>query len=177
MAKLGKLAGVAKGTLYLYFETREDVLLALCCENMAVWCKQLNRVVEAESSDARFVQQFNDVMCADPNNLPLLSRLDSVIEHNVSLENLIAAKRTMAAIVAELATALAPKLKLSLEETNDAVVSLTFLWMGTAQLSAGPDLEVAALPDDVKQFVERFTSDQTFSRNACRILSGIRAGL
>ena len=29
MANLAKLAGVAKGTLYLYFATREEVFLAL----------------------------------------------------------------------------------------------------------------------------------------------------
>jgi hypothetical protein len=108
--------------------------------------------------------------------LPLLSRLDSVIEHNVSMENLIKAKRIMLRIVSELAEALAPKLKLSFAQTYDAVRSLTFLWLGTAQMGAGLKLENAMLPDDVRQFAAAFTSDQTFITNACRILRGIRGG-
>ena len=82
----------------------------------------------------------------------------------------------MLRIVSELAEALAPKLKLSFAQTYDAVRSLTFLWLGTAQMGAGLKLEDAMLSDDVRQFAAAFTSDQTFITNVCRILSGIRGG-
>ena len=189
MSKLGNLAGVAKGTLYLYFETREDVMLALCCEKMVVWGKEMSEIVISESTDEQFAHCFNDSLAAD-GILPLLSRLDNVIEQNVSMENLIKAKRIMLRIVSELAEALAPKLKLSVAQTYDAVRSLTFLWLGTTQMGAGLKLENAVLPDalpdavlpdevlpdDVRQFAKAFTSDQTFITNACRILRGIRGG-
>jgi hypothetical protein len=104
-----------------------------------------------------------------------------VIEHKVSMENLIKAKRIMLRIVLELAEALAPKLKLSVAQTYDAVRSLIFLWLGTTQMGAGLKLEndmlpAAMLPDDVRQYTAAFTSDQTFITNACRILSSIRGG-
>ena len=185
MSELGNLAGVVKGTLYLYFESREDVMLALCCEKMVVWGKQLGEVVVSESTDEQFAHCFNDVLRAD-GILPLLTRLDSAIEHNVSIENLIKAKRMMLHIVSELAQALAPKLNLSFAQTYDAVRSLTFLWLGTAQMGAGLKLESALiaeaplpeamLPDNVQQFAAAFTSDQTFITNACRILRSIRGG-
>lgn len=176
MAKLGKLAGVAKGTLYLYFETREDVLLALFCEKMAVWSGRFSEMVRSDSSDEQFARNFNDVMHSDSGILPLLSRLDSVIEHNVSLEKVIQSKRLMARMMTEIAEVLAPRLRLSVEQANDAVGSLTFLWLGTAQMGAGSKLDTSRLPDDVRQFAESFKSEQTFITNACRILSGIRAG-
>lgn len=180
MSKLGNLAGVAKGTLYLYFETREDVMLALCCEKMVIWGKELSEIVISDSTDVQFAHCFNDLLSAD-GILPLLSRLDSVIEHKVSMENLIKAKRIMLRIVLELAEALAPKLKLSVAQTYDAVRSLIFLWLGTTQMGAGLKLEndmlpAAMLPDDVRQYTAAFTSDQTFITNACRILSSIRGG-
>ncbi|MEC7163696.1 MAG: TetR/AcrR family transcriptional regulator, partial [Pseudomonadota bacterium] len=49
MANLAKLAGVAKGTLYLYFATREEVFLAL-------YDQSLNRVSE------RFIAQLTPGM-------------------------------------------------------------------------------------------------------------------
>ena len=145
MAKLGALAGVAKGTLYLYFETREDVLLALFCDKMKAWSGQFGEIVSSESSDEQFARNFNDVMHSDSGVLPLLSRLDSVIEHNVSLENIIQSKRQMAHMMTEIAEVLAPRLGLSIEQTNDAVGSLTFLWLGTAQMGAGSKLDLSLI--------------------------------
>ena len=37
MVNLARLAGVVKGTLYLYFKTREEVLLTLYNQSLARW--------------------------------------------------------------------------------------------------------------------------------------------
>ena len=96
MAALGRRAGVVKGTLYLYFESREEVLLALHGQKLTAW----RGAVEAALADARSDKQFAALLYgtayADPALLGLMSRLDSVIEHNVSITTLIDAKRLMA---------------------------------------------------------------------------------
>ncbi|MEQ9689217.1 MAG: TetR/AcrR family transcriptional regulator, partial [Bauldia litoralis] len=41
MSGLAKRAGLAKGTLYLYFETREEVFLALYLDALAAWAARI----------------------------------------------------------------------------------------------------------------------------------------
>jgi AcrR family transcriptional regulator len=43
MAKLAEKVGVAKGTLYLYFETKEELLLALVEELLGNWLGEIHR--------------------------------------------------------------------------------------------------------------------------------------
>jgi len=176
MAEVGKRAGVAKGTLYLYFETREEVLLALYCEKLEAWEALLDAAVRNSPNDRKFAAVFYEALYADPSLLPLMSRLDSVIEHNVSIELLIDSKRAMAALLGRLSESLAPRLHLSPAQAFDALRSLGSLLLGAAQVDAGPRLNAAVLPDDVRQFMEAFSSQLVFTTNACRILAGIRAG-
>jgi AcrR family transcriptional regulator len=175
MAELGRITGVAKGTLYLYFETREEVLLALYLEKLAAWEKRLTAMVDRDASDEAFVAIFYEVAYADSALLALMSRLDSVIEHNVPTSTLIEAKRSMATILNRSAQALAPRLKLSKAQSFDVLSSLGSLLIGTAQIDLGPQIDKSALPDDVTAFMNAFSSDHLFTANARRILAGIRA--
>lgn len=83
------------GTLYLYFKTREDVLLALYNAQFVCWCAELSGSVTADMSDQAFAGLFFKTMRRDPLFLQLLARLDSVIEHNVSFEALVESKKLM----------------------------------------------------------------------------------
>lgn len=176
MARLGRLAGVAKGTLYLYFETREEVLLALTLEKLEAWAGALLEAAGAAPDDASFAAAFYAAGWQDPALLPLLSRLDSVIEHNVPPEALIDAKRTMAQQFEVLADRLTGHLDLAPAQALDAVTSLGALLLGAAQVDLGPDLGGCELPKDVRRMTEAFASERLFTTNACRILRGIRAG-
>ena len=176
MARLGRLAGVAKGTLYLYFETREEVLLALTLEKLAAWADALLDAAGTSTSDESFASAFYAVAWQDPALLPLLSRLDSVIEHNVPTEVLIDAKRTMAHQFDALADGLTGPLKLAPDRALEAVASLGALLLGAAQTDLGPGLEGCEVPDDVRRMTDAFSSRLLFTTNACRILRGIRAG-
>ncbi|MEZ5595694.1 MAG: TetR family transcriptional regulator [Pseudomonadales bacterium] len=174
MASLGRLAGVAKGTLYLYFETREDVLLALFIARLDAWRSAMEEHTPARDTDAAFAQRFHAEASAQANLLPLMARLDSVIEHNVTLPTLIAAKRRMDATLRDLAGILAPRLALPPGAMLEAIHVLGALLLGAAQMDAGPCLDSPDIPRDVRQIVTRFSSDELFTRNAVRILDGIR---
>jgi AcrR family transcriptional regulator len=176
MAELARQAGVAKGTLYLYFETREEVLLTLYCDALDTWQASLVRTVPPKCSHAAFADAFYAAAHADALFLPLMSRLDSVIEHNVSIDALVDAKRTMRQHLETMSRALAPRLGLAPAETFDAIASLGSLLLGAAQIDAGPTHDDEALPQDVRHFMQMFSSRDIFTTNACRILAGIRAG-
>jgi AcrR family transcriptional regulator len=176
MAELARRAGIVKGTLYLYFETREEVLLTLFCEKLSRWCRALDTAVKDGDGDAEFASAFYEAACADEAFLRLTSRLDSVIEHNVSLETLIESKRLMAREMGALAEVIAPRLGLSEREAYDVLASLAYLLLGACQTDTGPQLEDAEVPDDVRRFMDAFSSRDVFFTNACRILAGVRAG-
>jgi hypothetical protein len=105
-----------------------------------------------------------------------MSRLDSVIEHNVSLTTLIHAKRAMGSQIATLTQYMTERLDLTPAQAFDAIRSLASLLLGAAQVDLGPELNEYDVPEDVRRLTEAFASEPLFISNACRILRGIRAG-
>ena len=175
MAELARRAGVAKGTLYLYFETREQVLLTLYCEKLDHWVCAVRSSVPSKTTDRQFATALYETAYAEPSMLPLLARLDSVIEHNVSTETLIHAKRTMANLITRLSEDIAPKLQLPAKKAFDVIGALGALLLGASQVDAGPRVDDRDLPEDVIAFANAFASKNLFVTNACRIVAGVRA--
>ncbi len=174
MAEVGRRAGVVKGTLYLYFETREEVLLSLHCEKLAAWRIRIEDELSAGLEDRDFVRVIYDTAYADPGFLILRSRLGSVIEHNVSHDTLIDAKRFMAREFTELAQAVAERLNLSADQSFQALSAFASLLLGVSQVDSGPELDESRIPEDVLQFMQAFSSRELFESNARHILVGIR---
>jgi AcrR family transcriptional regulator len=95
MNKLASAADLAKGTLYLYFTTREELVLALYTDLHDGWIDQF---LDAEKQMpvpnygdlcARFYQSF----AADPLLVDLAARATSGLEPHVPLAAWIAAKQ------------------------------------------------------------------------------------
>jgi AcrR family transcriptional regulator len=174
MSPLARRTGIAKATLYLYFETREEVLLALYVETLAAWSRALTAGLRPGMSDDDFVALFQATSLADPNFMTLRARLESVIEHNVSLERLVEAKRTMRDLVGELAPRVERVLGLGAGSGARLLVSLDALLLGAEQSKAGPAVARLDLPDDVAEFVRLHTETDLFRDNAPLIVAGIR---
>ncbi len=176
MATLARSIGLAKGTLYLYFHTREEVFLALCDLKTADWAERLSACLEPGLTDLEFCEAYFATAHDDAALLPLLMRLNAIIEHNVSVDALITAKRSLRNRVAQLAQAVSQTLALTPEQSLEAVSVLAQFLIGAAQADKGPSLEQEDLPADVREFIDSFDAHRTFVPNACRILRGIRAG-
>ena len=177
MAELGKLSGVAKGTLYLYYETREEVLMALHLAKLSDWEERMHSRLDSVVSDDDFISALHDTMSEDAAMLRLMSRLDSVIEHNISIDTLIAAKRQMAATLSRVASSLARRLQMTEREAFDVLAGLGSLMIGTCQTDAGPRYDDDVLPEDVRTLMQAFSARDLFTVNARRILAGIRGGI
>lgn len=85
MAEVATRAGLAKGTLYLYFETKEQLLLALLEAQLAAWFDALEAGLAQDSAwDA---EQAAGLLCAALEAQPALVRLlpiaSSILEHNI----------------------------------------------------------------------------------------------
>lgn len=175
MSVLARKAGIAKGTLYLYFQTREEVLLALYVETLAAWSRALAAGLRDGMGDDEFVALFQETATADPNFMTLRARLESVIEHNVSLARLVEAKRAMKVLVGELAPRVERVLGLGPGTGARLIVSLGALQLGAEQSNTGPAVAGLDLPADVAEFMRLHTETDLFRENAPLIVAGIRA--
>ena len=141
VALLASKAGVVKGTLYLYFKTREEVFLAL-------YDQSLNRMSEAfvaqltpGMSDQAFCELLYEVAFGDSLYVPLQARLEKVIEHNVSIDSLIASKRNFLKQVGRIATATATTIGLDHAQAIEFIKTLGVLIVGVAGADLAPSLE------------------------------------
>ena len=86
-------SGVVKGTLYLYFNTREEVFLTLYNRSLQRWGERFTQCLVQGMSDYDYVKLLYQTASADGLFIPLLVRLEHVIEHNVAMDSLVASKR------------------------------------------------------------------------------------
>ncbi len=86
MAAIAAEAGVAKGTLYLYFRSKEEMFLALYEEELARWFEELDAALEHNRRGASFdgiVQLMSDSLHGRAAFLRLIAILHTVLERNV----------------------------------------------------------------------------------------------
>lgn len=53
VSKIAKQAGVADGTIYLYFENKEDILISVFSEKMAIFVDTLQDIIKEEDSASK----------------------------------------------------------------------------------------------------------------------------
>ncbi len=175
MTVLAKRSGIAKATLYVYFETREEVLLTLYLERLGVFCDALAMELRPGMTDEAFSRSFQAVLKADPTYPQLQGRLESVIEHNVSAEALIEAKRMMRDRIGELTPRIEEVLELPLGAGDLLLAALSALSLGAAQTKLGPTVEALDPPPDIADFMRIYAEADVFRATAPMIIAGIRA--
>ena len=175
MGVLSKRAGVAKGTLYLYFGTKEEVLLSLYSQEFQRFCHKIIVGTSPSVSDTEFVSHLYETSVSDPIFLALHARLGTVIEQNISVGALITSKRNMATHFHTMVRELSGPLDLSDEQTLEALSGISALLTGSYGGSSDSAIENEAIPEDVATFMGHFDMKVRFEKNAGYILQGIRS--
>jgi AcrR family transcriptional regulator len=175
MAQLAKKAGVAKGTLYLYFNTREELFLTLYEQSLVRWSQIFIGSLSDTMTSKTYAQSLYKTTQADGVFLPLLIRLEHVIEHNVAILRLIESKRVFINQVEAVAAATSTALRLSTAQATEVVKTMGVLLIGATQTDQSPALDDEDLPADVQYLITSFSSEPLFIKNAARIIEGIRA--
>lgn len=87
MDLIAKKSDLAKGTLYLYFKTKEEVFLALLRQELSRWISQIKASLTPVPQPLS-AQAFAQVFVASLDSLPelprLLSLVHSILENNIS---------------------------------------------------------------------------------------------
>ena len=175
MSKLAKKIGLAKGTLYLYFQTREELFLTLYDQSLIRWSQVFIDELSDSMTSKAYSQKLLSTASADGTFLPLLIRLEHMIEHNVAIPRLISSKQVFILQIEALAKVTAISLRLSEAQAIEVVKTMGVLLIGATQGDQGPSLDHEELPEDVQNLIVSFSSEPLFVKNAVRIIEGIRA--
>lgn len=94
MAKISAEAGLAKGTLFIYFQTKEDVFLSLMEQKMIQWSNSFANKMEAVARDKTKIQieDFIDIVVKSLDNkvfIKLLAILDDTLEQNIDFKRAV----------------------------------------------------------------------------------------
>ena len=175
VALLASKAGIVKGTLYLYFKTREEVFLALYDQSLNRWSEKFIQRLPESLEDRAFCELLYETAFGDPLYVPLQARLEKVIEHNVSLDCLLLSKRNFLQQVDRIAAASADVLCLRNEQALEVIKTLGVLIVGVAGADLAPSLDGEEIPEDVQHLLASFSSRPIFIKNAERIIQGVRS--
>lgn len=174
MSGLAGRAGLAKGTLYLYFQTREELFLALYLDAAGQWCARVAATLTPGMSDDAVVAALTEAAGQDRLFIELASRLSSVIERNVPREAFIAAKRAVLGLYMPLARHFEETLGLAPNDGFRFGAALMALLLGAAQVDSSGLTDHDDLPDDVADIMERSRFETVFSDGLRLLLAGAR---
>ena len=98
VAAVARAAGLAKGTVYLYFRTKEEIFLGLLEWRLVEWITDVQEGLAAAASppdsDAT-VDAVCRYLFAEPSVLALASYGKSTLEHNVDMDRYVEFKRAV----------------------------------------------------------------------------------
>lgn len=100
MAEVAERAGLAKGTVYLYFKTKEELFLAVQSQQFELWFDDLDaRLAEVEGMDAtaQVAKIIRTTLERRGALVHLLAILHTVLEQNIDLAAALAFKRMLLA--------------------------------------------------------------------------------
>lgn len=114
MAELAVASGVAKGTLYLYFRSKDEVLLALHERDLVQFFGQV--ITRAQLPEPMTCNDLSDLLIhaiqTSPTFLPLASLCHGLMERSITAEDAEAFQERMAQYLHEVVEALKPHLPL-----------------------------------------------------------------
>ena len=158
-------AGLAKGTLYLYFSSREVLVLAVYGRLFDEWVDQFALNVSSVTQVEEFCQNFCRYYAGDPLFLKLTGFVRSLMEPQLDRAAYIKSTRAMASRVKKLAGIACQRLGMS------PVLAQKFIWGLLTVASGATQMSMRALhssgdfPKDVAVFIGS-TSFETVFLNA-----------
>lgn len=140
MHEIAHCVGIAKGTVYLYFQTKESLFLALQTEAYLDWFSELKalwRQADGVASVGDVVDTFAQTLARRPVLVRLIAILHTVLEHNVDLATAVAFKRQLQAEVTEAGALLETRLPfLAVGAGADVLQHVQVLVIGLQHLAA-----------------------------------------
>lgn len=146
MNEIAQAAKLAKGTVYLYFSTREELFLSLFERHIESWfaavvslLDALPRPITAEAAAALFTESLID----RPHLTRLLALSATILEHNISYERALVHKTWLFGRVSEVGACVEAALGLKPGEGAHLLLRLSVLVMGIEGMAHPSPVSVA----------------------------------
>ena len=153
MQAVATAAGLAKGTLYLYFTSRESLVLAVHGRLFDRWIDRFAVHQPELAGFERFCRDFARHYADDTLFLQLAGFASALLEPQLDREAYIKSKRGMARRVKRLAGFVCQQFFIEPAAAQKLIWGLLTIAAGAAQMTARRSITKADLPDDVIAFV------------------------
>lgn len=177
MADIAADLGLAKGTLYLYFPSKESLFLSLLAESLDQALQRILEVVSQPQTSIDAIASVASSFLAQNPTLPrLLAMVHSVLEQNVPWEEAVAFKRRLADFIQSAASGIAGKVPgLGPQEATKFFLYLYAQIVGLVQLT---DISpfMARIGAEPGLGVFRLGLEETLKDSARAILIGLVSG-
>nr|WP_281501904.1 TetR/AcrR family transcriptional regulator [Aliiroseovarius sp. F20344] len=175
MSALAKRAGLAKGTLYLYVRSKEELFLLLFVQAMERVVSRFKTETRPGSNAAQIAKGIAKQAQTTPLFLPMFARLVAMIESNVADEPLFAAKRQMMVLSAEWATHLAHVTGVAPDRIEPLAHAIMMAMQGAAQFDLSSQRDPTDLPEDIRDAFSRYAFSPSFEPSARLLLEAAMA--
>lgn len=181
MDDIAREASLAKGTLYLYFASKEDVFLALQMQEITDWMQEatarfgmFDGVMEVE----RFAEIYTETIVQRPRLCKLLSLLHVVLEQNASATSIACFKHDLKQKFMIVGPALSMRLGLPAADGPRLLLQLYALLIGLWQVAEPAAAVRQVLEADAGLAMFRLDFAQEFKTSVAAQLRGwSRAGM
>jgi AcrR family transcriptional regulator len=152
MQAVATAAGLAKGTLYLYFTSRESLVLAVHGRLFDRWIDRFAVYQPELTGFDGFCRDFARHYADDPLFLQLTGFANALLEPQLDREAYIKSKRGMARRVKRLAGLVCQQFSIAPAAAQKLIWGFLTIAGGTAQMTVSSPITEADLPDDVVAF-------------------------
>jgi AcrR family transcriptional regulator len=156
VADIATAAGLAKGTVYRYFQSKEEIFIALLQADFSALFSALAPLLKTLPDDNRaaagvFAQAYSQQLQQRPTLLPLAAMLNAVLEQNLALEVLQQFKQLLATALTQLGLALASRVPaISSDAASQLLLHSYALTLGLWQSLQYPPAVQALLRDSAQ---------------------------
>jgi AcrR family transcriptional regulator len=148
MAEIARRAGVAKGTTYLYFPTKETLFLDLFLRRLSTWIEEIMPVLQVAKSANDVADAFADTLANHEQLVRLIGLLHGTLEQNVEAEDALAFKRQLIVHLAPVAMGIEVAAKLPAGDGVRAIVQIQAMAVGIAQMAFPTPAVTSALENE-----------------------------
>lgn len=130
MMDVAKTIKLAKGTLYLYFKTKEELFLSLLERAYLRWFEEIETwaISQEKITSNSFAQRILESFQGKPSLLLLVPYAESIFEKNISLDRIIDHKRNITRKLTQVSQQIGQKM----DNVPKEKIALSFLFIHAA---------------------------------------------
>ena len=172
MAEVARAAGLAKGTPYLYFASKEELFLELVIAELNNWFSDVGmRLGERGNDPDAIAGLIASSLASRPRVARFLSLLHSVLEHNIDTEAALRFKRHATALIEVGSAALEAQLPtMTRERGRSFLLHLHALVVGLAQMTSPAPAVARAIEENDDLAIFRLDFEAELAKTAAALL-------